>query len=49
MANQLNVSDVIIDKLTIDAKGFNKVWKNKFRDHGHSNNILNSNIILPSN
>jgi len=30
------------DKLTIDAKNLNKVWKNWFRDQGHNNNIINS-------
>ena len=30
------------DRLTIDAKNVSKVWKNRFRDHGHQNNILNS-------
>lgn len=30
------------DKLTIDAKDLKKDWRNRFRDHGHKINILNS-------
>jgi predicted dehydrogenase len=30
------------DKLIIDAKKANKVWKNWFRNQGHDNNVINS-------